>query len=55
MHAALKLLDKADSLGVADLTEETLSELKKLHPVGAEAHESVMMTGGDTILRPDHF
>ena len=45
VHAALKLLDKADSLGVADLTEETLSELKKLHPVGAEAHESVMMTG----------
>ncbi len=55
VHAALKMLDKAESLGVADLTEETLRELKKLHPEGVNADESVLMTGETPYFDPIVF
>ena len=37
VNSALKMLDRASNLGVADLTEETINNLKKLHPEGQEA------------------
>ena len=45
VHAALRLLDKKGDLGVAELTAENLNILRKLHPAGVEADESILMTG----------
>ena len=45
VHAALRLLDKAESLGIAEMTNETIAALKNLHPEAVEADESVLMDG----------
>ena len=45
VHAALRLLNKAESLGVADLTPDTLKKLSDLHPVAAPAVEQTLITG----------
>ena len=45
VHAALRLLSKAESLGVADLTPETMQKLADLHPNAIPASESVLKTG----------
>ena len=44
VNAALKLLNKAANLGIADLTEETVNHLKELHPEGKEVAEGVLIT-----------
>ena len=45
VNAALRLLDKETSLGVANITEETMGELKKLHPEGKQAEVQTLMKG----------
>ena len=45
VHAALRLLDKAASLGVAELTEETLKALSDLHPAAEAAADTTLMEG----------
>ena len=45
VHAALRLLSKAESLGVADLTPETMQKLADLHPNAIPASKSVLKTG----------
>ena len=45
VNAALRLLDKETSLGVANITDETIGELKKLHPEGKQAEVQTLMKG----------
>ena len=45
VHAALRLLDKAESVGVLNLTDEVLSDLKSLHPDAKHAPEVILMDG----------
>ena len=45
VNAALRLLDKDSSLGIANLTDDTMKELKKLHPDGKHAGLQTLMTG----------
>ena len=45
VHAALRILDKQESLGVATLSDETINTLKKLHPDANPATEEILMTG----------
>ena len=47
VHAALRLLDKAASLGVAPLTDETMKALAELHP-SAEAANDITLLQGET-------
>ena len=50
VHAALRLLDKAASLGVAPLSAETMKTLADLHPQAEPAIESVLQQGKSPIL-----
>ena len=45
MNAALRLLDKQESGGVAKLTEDTIKKLKELHPDATPAPAEIMMSG----------
>ena len=45
IHAALRLLDKNQELGVAELTDANLQILKSLHPDSEKADESILMNG----------
>ena len=45
VHAALRILDKAASLGIAELTEETLKALSDLHPAAQEARDIALLEG----------
>ena len=45
VNAALRLLNKQESGGVAKLTEETIKKLKELHPDATPAPENIMMSG----------
>ena len=45
VHAALRLLDKAASLGVAELSEETMKALSDLHPTAKDAAEPTLLEG----------
>ena len=45
VHAALKTLDKSESLGVAEMNDQTKEMLRKLHPDAQEAEETTLMTG----------
>ena len=45
VNAALCLLDKQSSGGVLPLTEETLQDLRKKHPVAKEGNPAVMLDG----------
>ena len=45
MNAALRLLDKQESGGVAKLTEDTIKKLKELHPDATPASAEIMMSG----------
>ena len=55
VHAALRLLDKHESLGVAKLSETTLEELRKLHPQAHEARAEDLMTGPKPFFDPVIF
>lgn len=39
VHAALRMLDKNEELGVAELSDENVRNLQALHPEAAEADE----------------
>ena len=45
VHAALRILDKAASLGIAQLTDETLKALSDLHPAAQEAEDVALIEG----------
>ena len=45
VHAALRVLDKAASLGIAELTDETMKKLSELHPAAKEASETTLQQG----------
>ena len=45
VHAALRLLNKAESLGVAELTPETMQKLAELHPKAMPASELTLKEG----------
>ena len=55
VNAALRLLDQQESLGVATLTEETLKELKKLHPDAEPATNDILMSGPTPYFDPIMF
>ena len=55
VNAALKLLDKGSSLGVADVTEETLRDLRKLHPQAEKASEDILISGEIPYFDPIAF
>ena len=44
VNAAIRLLDKNSALGVANLTDATMEELKKLHPESKPARLGTLMT-----------
>ena len=45
VNAALRLLNKQESLGVAELNENTIQKLRDLHPEAKRASEETLMTG----------
>ena len=45
VHAALRLLEKNQDLGVAELSDANITILKTLHPESEPADESILMTG----------
>ena len=45
VHAALRLLDKNEELGLAELNAENITKLTALHPEAADADESILMSG----------
>ena len=55
VNAAIRLLDKQESLGVAKLTESTIEELKRLHPEAQPATEGILMTGPKPYFDPIVF
>ena len=55
VHAALRLLDKAESLGVAALTEETMKALSDLHPTAKDAAEPTLLEGEPPYFDPVIF
>ena len=55
VEIVLRLLDKESSLGVANLTEETMEELRKLHPDGASAEIKTLMSGDLPYFNPIIF
>ena len=55
VHAALRLLDKAASLGVAPLSAETMKTLADLHPQAEPAIESVLQQGEEPYFDPVIF
>ena len=55
VHAALRLLDKAASLGVAELSEETMKALSDLHPTAKDAAEPTLLEGEPPYFDPVLF
>ena len=55
VHAALMLLEKEASNGILNLTDEVISDLKSKHPDGADANDSVMLTGEIPFVDPVMF
>lgn len=45
VNAALRLLDREESLGVAKMSDEMMTALKHLHPAAAEAAEDTLYEG----------
>ena len=45
VHAALRVLEKSSNLGVKPVTDETMEELRKLHPEAKEAAGSTLIDG----------
>ena len=45
VHAALRALDKSASSGIAPMTDQTLEDLKKLHPTAQDAVEVTLLQG----------
>ena len=43
--AALRALDKAANVGIAQINEETMKELKKLHPEAEAATQATLAEG----------
>ena len=55
VNPALKMLERNSALGVANLTDETLRQLKNLHPEAEPAHESTYLLEKSHILIPSPF
>ena len=55
VNPALKMLERNSALGVADLTDETLRQLKNLHPEAEPAHESTLLSGEIPYFNPIAF
>ena len=55
VHAALRLLDQEASVGIAELNNETMEALKKLHPTATEASEDILLTGDIPFFDPVVF
>ena len=47
VHAALRVLDKAASLGMAELSEETMKILTEQHPAAEGASQAILMMDGE--------
>ena len=45
VHAALRLLDKESSLGVASLNDKTMEDLRNLHPKAEPANNETLLPG----------
>ena len=45
VHAALKMLEKEASLGIAEVNKHTLAELRKPHPKAEPIDESALISG----------
>ena len=50
----MRMLDKNEELGVAELSDENVRNLQALHPEAAEADESTLMTGDLPYFDPQH-
>ncbi len=55
VNAALRLLDEQSSGGVLPLTEETLQDLRKKHPIAKEGNPAVMLDGDIPFVDPALF
>ena len=55
VHSALRLLDDEGASQIINLTEQTISELKKLHPEANPAKEDALMTGEVPYFDPVRF
>ena len=55
VHAALRLLDQEASMGIAELNNETMNTLRKLHPAATEASEDILITGDIPFFDPVVF
>ena len=55
VNAALRLLDREASLGIAELTGDTMNTLRKLHPTAKEASNDILMTGDIPFFDPIIF
>ena len=45
VNPAMRMLNKQESLGVANLNENTVRELRKLHPEAVPAAEEILISG----------
>ena len=55
VHAALRKLEKSSNLGVAELSENTMKELGKLHPNAEEPNAEMMGQGEVPYFDPVRF
>ena len=55
LTAAIKLLDKENSSGLLNLSDEVLAQLKEKHPVPAEIEEECLLHGPADLIRPGIF
>ena len=55
VHAALRLLDRQESLGVAKMSEEMMNDLRNLHPEAREAADEILMEGEVPFFDPVIF
>ena len=55
VHAALRLLDNETAKQVINLTDQTVNELKELHPDSHPAREDLLMTGEVPYFDPIRF
>ena len=55
VNAALRLLDREASLGIAELSGDTMNTLKKLHPTAKEASNDILLSGDIPFFDPIIF
>ena len=55
VNAALRLLDRQETLGVAKMSEDMMTELRNLHPEAQPASDDILMSGDAPYFDPVRF